>query len=263
MKPLFWVEVLPNVDLPNMGNASQVSLEIFGLARQVNRIFAEVYGMESRAIYVRGSVAVGRAIYLYSDLDLVLITDQKPQKNLRFEARVAELSEEADEFSLIDVQFVSLSEIEGEWKNKQLWFNLSVQNVCLFGEDILAKQRKIKTNLEMHRFFFGDYWSELEAIKTNILRGNPITYAGAIRGNDFLCRWFARLFLRVSALQLYGETGWLTTDLDTCSFIGRTRLPQYQATFDRVWHLERNPSCDADEIVTVISTSLSITRSLW
>ncbi|MDQ0321144.1 hypothetical protein QO002_003282 [Pararhizobium capsulatum DSM 1112] len=249
--------------IPNLADGGRIDEEVLEICiRCKEHLFLQL-GIDVQTLYVRGSVAIGSDVPMYSDLDLVGFCNSTSYDKAEADVIVRRIGESYSRFSLIDLQIVCAPHGVALSKNLQLFYNLSLQRILAVGPDIMATIPRITSTTYLHRTIYSEYWLESNKIKEYILKGVPFSYAGEPRGPDFLARWYARLFLRLSVMQMYKNTGYLVSDLETCATICAAYRPEHAQVFEEFFVAERFPPKDPRQVLTLIAAGLSLSREHW
>ncbi len=231
--------IINDLFLDNMQPEYKVPLdEIIHLAK-------DRLGEQLHSVYIRGSVAKGKAIPEISDLDTMLIVHQMPSKELYQQLRAAR--------EVIDSKYDFLNGIElpiylyGDLKDKpKLQFLLKTQCLCVYGTD---------ATLELPKFKLGPYaYAHASQVEQGINHLEHLEQWLEEQGGDQeenlkgYCAWIMKRHVRVGFELVMMREQYFTRDLYPCYAGFIKHYPEHQAAMYRMLELAVFPKADKEEI---------------
>ncbi len=220
---------------PKWGKA--VKKAVFLLKKQIPGIYS---------IYVRGSVATGRAIDAVSDVDLLVVTE-KPTRDVykqRVFCSLAELNKKFPFITRFDVGYYTAKDIVNI-KERVL---VKLRSVCVYGKNISNKIPALRPGRDICVTLLG-LPKEIEQTLQEIEEGyytNENTKA--------MCTWMMKRLVR-GGLELVSERdGVYTRDLYMCYENFSAHYPAYKENSYEALRLAIYPENNVPKIKKIIKT---------
>lgn len=177
------------------------------LVEAAKAAYVQLYGRQLHSVYLRGSVAVGRAVEFVSDLDTfaVLNSDVKQDKEKEHQLET-QLGKKYPFASGVEIYTRQLSDFDDP---KNAWcFILQTQTLCLHGEDLAQQIPPFKPGKEIA--FFARYFSrQLQQFWDEAHLDDALEF-------KLDCSWIMKRFVRAGFDLVMERSGKFTRDLYPC-----------------------------------------------
>lgn len=215
----------------NEGSPKKVQPYYRKILKEIKKLHNENLGDNLLAIYIRGSVSVGRTKPGISDVDCVAVTKKGSTRNqLSWNTKMSNsLKKKYPKAGFFDLTVVSIKELKNSKKYKNLRVYLKTQSFLLSGKDILNQLPDILPGKKLALQLYGDLPNELKILKD--------IFSGKIKDREYLfqkkpikfwCVWMTRVLLRAGLGIIMTKKPVYSQDLKTCSKIFLEEYPQYK-----------------------------------
>lgn len=240
-EPHFWI--VGNDGIIRNGAKLPFQPYVGAIVSEIEKAFSPSIG-ERGLLLLRGSMAIGKAVQPYSDIDLLLFTDTKKYADLL--ASWAQIGRELEKnlcssVDLIDLQIVDVFDTSPA--RDRCFVHASIQSVAICGSmPIFFPPVTLSSDL------FRTMWGTAETDARNILfrlqKGEEISWGDQVRPSAFWVRWIARDALRATASRIGISLGIYTSHLDACAHLISMEMPECKHTVDELFLAERFPPKD-------------------
>ena len=200
-------------------------------------LYKNEFGEKLKTVYVRGSVAKGKAIENVSDLDTfayIHLEKESFPKGWTEEFRES-FQKEYPFINGVDIMLKPVS-IESQG------MILLNQSLCVFGEESGVSKIKVGKNLILHAPNLQKRFNMFYEFKEN--RKHKVNEE---------CEWQMKGILRTSLEMLIEKSGKYSRDLYPCYKLFSAYYPEKEAEMQNVLHLALNPTNKIEEIEDVIN----------
>lgn len=210
--------------------------------------FADTYGDDLHSIYIRGSVAKGKAIPGVSDLDAYIITHERlPDERLEWVHDFCKgLKQKYPFVQGFETPHYSLKELEDSPRDQMI---LGFSAVCVHGDDLLPTYlRKYRPGPEtvLHAFSITrPGWFDDNTRKFT----DP---EASTKQRVQKCTWLAKSYLRAGHELVAERSGRYTRDLYKCWEGFSEYYPEHSENMYAILELALNPTDDLGQITKVI-----------
>lgn len=221
------------------------------IVNQTRDVYREIFGNHLRSVYVRGTVAQGRAVESISDIDTMAIIDVEPtdrQKNLLKKAR-EQLGTEAAFAAGVELEVHTQEELLDPGRNDQVRFIIKTQAALVEGHDFSQDLPKYRPDTPgLAEGLYANYPVVLQRSK------DRLTNSQTPQEIQKWCRWAMKRLIRRAAAVMIPATGKYSRDL----------YPIYQLFSDRylskaaemkqalIWAIEPNPQ--KEEVIALLDS---------
>ena len=217
-------------------------------------------------LYVRGSVAAGRAYLCSSDADLVLLTRDEQPAIVVEPQQVARLTRNfASVISEVDLTVLQLAVLLEAPEYTRLQVYLKTQSVLLVGEDICPRLPRFRPDHALARYMHPHLESEMAHL-SRIFSGDEAidrSYGGLARPTRFWCVWTMRTVLRVAGLLAMTRSGKYESDLKCCRDDASTLYPELASQLHKAYALALSPTDDPQVASALLESLLPILLPRW
>lgn len=252
--------------LQNSGSYDLIQPDFRPLLVQAAALCRDLVGTRLLSLYVRGSVAAGRAHLGSSDVDLVLLTkDGVPQFTVQPD-KIAELSRAFSKVtSEVDLTVLPLEILRGAPEYARLRVYLQTQSVLLEGEDVRPELPRFRPNSELACYMHPKLEEELHQLSQLFTLGTAVerSYGGVLRPTRFWCVWTMRTVLRASGLLAMTQTGSYESDLAYCRDHARSIYPEMALSLQEAYRLALDPTDNPQLVESFLEHLLPILLPLW
>jgi len=215
-------------------------------------------------IYIRGSVAVGRAIKNLSDIDCVVIVKENIS-NCRWKILLSENIIRMFPFvTMLDLTIVTQNDIVSSQSLIRLKTNLVAQSVCLYGKNIFDTISSVKPDRKLAINLYKNLRCELTELR-DYFSSNGIEkeFQKVIRPPKFWCVWIMRDIIRSGLALVMIDKPVYSQDLETCLEVFSQTYPEYQNMMQQALILERNSTNDKGVVLGFLDSFLTDYLALW
>lgn len=221
-----------------------------------------IMGNDIRAIHVRGSAAIGRAIPPFSDLDLLVVT-HRPWRGSSV-ALHDRLMADFPFLESVDIGLIPQDEIGATPFGRKVRSYLQVEAACLWGEDLAHRWTRPKPDADLARVRFPGLVAELEGLDDILSGAAPApAYRDIPRPAAFWAKWAMRMVLRATHLLSMLETRAYTNDLSTCQRLAAAHFPAFRPMLGRAGRNERQAESCPLEARFVLRWFLDVVAPIW
>lgn len=252
----------------NCGNKDVIQAEYLPIIALIcNTVVKELSKDNIESIYIRGSVAIGKAMKDFSDIDCVVITKKPiPESRLKWRKRFdSNLRRKYSFVTLVDLTIVSGDELFTNPDYARLMVNLRSQSICVYGKDTISRIiPPSKPNKALALFLYKDIQKELNDLQKYFREEkNKRYFQGVVRPTKFWCVWIMRDILRSGLGLVMIKEPIYTQSLEDCCYFFCRVYPKYKDQMKMALFFERNPSSSKKEISKYLDSFLSDYLALW
>lgn len=201
------------------------------------------FGRDLYSVYIRGSVALGRAIDNISDIDSIALVNMSREK-IDLSWRQAFEAEFAKSFLFINGVEIIVQPLGNIGKGSRIM--IKTQAVCVYGEDISDTLPSLKPGEGMAQHIFG-LERDIKNMK-DFLRQDDKDSAEIQRK----CTWIMKRILRSGCELVMERSQSYTRDLYPCYELFARYYPQKDAEMYRVLEMAVNPTSNRREIINIL-----------
>lgn len=218
------------------------------------------------SMYVRGSVSVGRAIKNISDIDFIVITENKIKKiDIDWQISFIKYIESKYTYlSMMDLTIIAKDDLFNLSECKNLSIYLKTQSACLFGYDIISTLPGVKPGKELALRMYSELDVEIKHLKS-IFTGdikNPM-YLNIIRPIEFWCIWLSRVLLRSGLGLVMTMTPVYTQDLKDCYKLFSHEYAEHKKEMRQALIWAINPIDDRKKVIKYIDSFTPKLLNIW
>ncbi len=252
--------------LQNSGSPSLIQPAFRPLLDAATVLCQELANSSLICLYVRGSVAAGRAFLGSSDLDLVLISkDGEPAVTPDRQQISAFTSEFVSITSEVDLTVLQLAVLLESTEYARLRVYLKTQSVLLVGEDIRPRLPRFRPDGSLARYMHPDLDVELDYL-SRIFSGDRTidrSYGGMTRPTRFWCVWTMRTVLRAAGLLAMTRSGIYESDLKSCRDQASMLYPELAPLLHEAYTLALDPTDHPWVVTAFLQRLLPILLPKW
>lgn len=201
------------------------------------------------SLYVRGSVATGRAVPGLSDIDMIAVINADPRPDdWSWTSRLGhDLGALYPFHTGIEIALVPLQRISAADGPRASCFLLATQSVCVWGEDLTPALPRFRPGPDsaLHAHHIG---RDVRRV-ARLLAG-----AAAPREVGTWCRWIMKRLVRSGFELVMEEERTYTRDLEECYAAFARHFPAYSQQMRHALAWAVRPSADREEILRFLST---------
>lgn len=252
--------------LQNTGSTHLIQFEISSLVNDVVDKCSKYLKDKMISMYVRGSVSIGEAYLHSSDIDIVVVLQEKAlSSDLMWAISTTDkLLSCYDVVSDIDLTIISLRELLNSPKYARLRVYLATRSALLKGQDVRDQLPRFKPNGDLAAYMYPNIEEELASLREIFIdESKTHSYLRRKRSNEFWCVWTMRTVLRsAQALTMVTEKVYeceLKACLDNVTLI----YPHLQRYMEKAYEWALNPTNDPDVIVSFLDEYLPVFLDIW
>lgn len=229
--------------LINNGNIKNISSELLIILNEIVCFSKKELKGNFLSAYIRGSVSVGRFIKNISDIDFIIVTKTKPQKDnfSNFLEYSLSLDRKYKWVNGFDLFLISKSNLLKSPKFNKLRVYLKTQSVFLSGVDFLNDLTKYKPNIELSKILLKEIDNDFLFIKKSLAFNNDFSYNNVKRDIKFLCVWMSRTVLRFSLYSSIPIHKKYSNDLRDCYRIVSSKYPLIKDDLKKALYWSQKP----------------------
>jgi hypothetical protein len=243
--------LLPGADgyLSSQGDFSKISEPWTELIDRIVKKYTYNHGKHVHSVYVRGSVACGKAKEGFSDLDMVTVLrcrDSKTQ-NQSWKGEIRQYVEKYAAFCQgLDMTDITLEQILKPQSRGDMWWRMIIKlsSVCMYGEDLSSIISPYKPNAEMimQLFFLEQEIRRLKSIQNDNRNEKEVQHE---------CRQIMKRILRSGFEMVIEKEKFYTNDVRLCYQYFCKNYPNKAQDMAKVMNLFLYPLDDLQEIVLI------------
>ncbi len=207
--------------------------EIIGYYRQY-------LGEDILSIYIRGSVPLGRAKKMISDIDMIAVTRKKlSAERLKWTVEISKkLRKKYSQVEFFDLTTLSVNELLHEGKYRMLKFHLKTSAARLWGKNLSKRIKNYHTGKSLINDLYPHFDKDINDLKKLLVGKKEFLFTK--KPLEFWCVWIMRDILRAGGAFATAVDGTYTRDLKDCRRIFNIKYPQYKKEMDKAlkWALK-------------------------
>lgn len=226
--------------LINPASEEKLQNEWKPVIQDIVEAYKENFGENLQSVYIRGSVAKGKAIEYISDIDTFAFVDiAKEEINNKWKKEFREKMSKLYPFvEGVELFVISLKEPE----DVNLILN---QSLLVYGTPQPFQRVKFGKNLILHAYYID------ERFEGTLRRLNEDRNQEDIKGE---CQWAMKGIVRMGLELVMERSGKYSRDLYPCYEVFSQYYPEKEPEMREALHLALNPTSDKDEIRRVINS---------
>lgn len=212
---------------------------------EIVRAYKEQYGDALHSVYLRGSVAKGKAADGVSDIDTYAFVDLPKEKIDR--SWIPQFAEELmRQYPFVNGVELIVSLLEGFEHRRGQRIAIKTQGICLYGKDLDGRIPQLKPGKDtvMHVHSIA---KDVQKVRESVSSDN--VSAEDVRKE---CTWIMKRILRTGCELVMERSGKYTRDLYPCYELFVQYYPEQAEEMRRVLDLAINPTKDEQKILTVL-----------
>ena len=230
----------------NPASADKIQAKWLPVIEEVKDLYLKHFGTNLHSVYLRGSVAKGKAIEGISDIDSFAVVNLKFDEvdmSWREEAQ-QELREKYSFISGVEIGAVPLEEVSGS-KGDQIM--IKTQSICLHGDDLALTIPPFKADASLAQ--------HIQGIGREV--GQTREWLSEDRNEDQIlrkCSWIMKRLVRSGLELTLDKSGKYSRDLYPCYQILSEYYPEKKDEMCRALELAVEPTTDKAIVVELLDS---------
>ncbi len=250
----------------NQAGKNKIQAKYKPIIEEIVDLYSKRLGDNLVGVYLRGSIAEGKAIPNLSDLDSIAITEKEiPSEKLRWSAVYSKQLEKKYPFVKgIELAIVPLKTVLRSKEYFHLRVCLKTSGFCLYGKDLIPLLSPVKPGKKLALELYGDISRELRQLKA-IFSGKSknTSYLFIARPTKFWCIWTMRVLLRSGLCLVMINEPIYSRDLKTCFEEFSKSYPEYKKYMQQALYWSKNPTNDNKLLLTFLDDFGPKFINLW
>ncbi len=209
-------------------------------------IFIGYYSKDIHSIYLRGSAARGKAIENISDIDLIIVVNNKVNRSV-VNDDIKNLENKYPFITKFETQFILLEDLTNKEKLIPKQFTIAVQSLCVYGDNIQSLLPKFKPDENLSQLYSDNMALIFKRVE-NTLKNAP--NENEIR---ILSIWVMKRILRNGFLLIMPKVKKFTRDLYLCYEELSRFYPDKEHEIREALEISVNGTTEIDQINRIIN----------
>jgi len=214
---------------------------------EVKKSYLKYLSNEIHSIYIRGSVAKGKAIEKISDIDSFAVVKTNP-KNIDLlwvKEQRRKIKQKFPFITKVEFEFLYKKDLLEKERYFPSRFTIKLMSVCIYGKDLSKKIDKIKPNLETARKLQEDVEKVIVVTKKDLEHGNKEKIL-------LRCSWAMKRLLRQCMILTMFKEKTFSRDLYPCYKVFSKYYPEKEKEAKNILKLAIYPISNKESIQKIL-----------